>query len=199
MPLILTEEQTMLKEAADGFLGENAPLSHLRKLRDSRDADGISREMWRAFGEMGLAGVLIPDEHGGAGLGAVERRSKIGDLGSHDEPVSDVTEPGHPEAEHHGPHEVVPAFARPGRPAYAARGGYNGSGMGLFADLRPTRHWHLRAGLNYRSVHGAAFEDSPLVVELNGVTVFLTLARSFLRSERRVPRERGDAMSTSTQ
>ena len=72
MPLILTEEQTMLKEAADGFLNENAPLAHLRKLRDSRDADGISRELWRAFGEMGLAGVIIPEAHGGAGLGAVE-------------------------------------------------------------------------------------------------------------------------------
>ena len=72
MPLILTEEQTMLKEAADGFLGENAPLAHLRKLRDSRDADGVSRELWRAFGEMGLAGVIIPEAHGGAGLGAVE-------------------------------------------------------------------------------------------------------------------------------
>lgn len=72
MPLILTEEQAMLKEAADGFLGENAPLSHLRKLRDSRDADGVSRELWRAFGEMGLAGVIIPEAHGGAGLAAVE-------------------------------------------------------------------------------------------------------------------------------
>lgn len=72
MPLILTEEQTMLKEAADGFLNENAPLAHLRKLRDSRDADGVSRDLWRAFGEMGLAGVIIPEAHGGAGLGAVE-------------------------------------------------------------------------------------------------------------------------------
>jgi alkylation response protein AidB-like acyl-CoA dehydrogenase len=72
MPLILTEEQTMLKEATDGFLNDNAPLAHLRTLRDSRDADGISRELWRTFGEMGLAGVLIPEEHGGAGLGAVE-------------------------------------------------------------------------------------------------------------------------------
>ena len=72
MPLILTEEQTMLKEAADGFLNEIAPLAHLRKLRDSRDADGVSRDLWRAFGEMGLAGVIIPEAHGGAGLGAVE-------------------------------------------------------------------------------------------------------------------------------
>ncbi|MDY6925138.1 MAG: acyl-CoA dehydrogenase [Pseudomonadota bacterium] len=72
MPLILTEEQTMLKEAADGFLGEHAPIAHLRKLRDSRDADGVSRDLWRAFGEMGFAGVLIPEAHGGSGLGAVE-------------------------------------------------------------------------------------------------------------------------------
>lgn len=72
MPLILTEEQTMLQEAADGFLNENAPIAHLRKLRDERDPDGLSRDLWRAFGEMGFAGVLIPEAHGGAGLGAVE-------------------------------------------------------------------------------------------------------------------------------
>ena len=72
MPLILTEEQTMLKEAADGFLSENAPIAHLRKLRDSRDADGVSRALWKAFGEMGFAGVIIPEEHGGSALGAVE-------------------------------------------------------------------------------------------------------------------------------
>ena len=72
MPLILTEEQTMLQEAADGFLAEHAPIAHLRKLRDDRDPDGVSRDLWRAFGEMGFAGVLIPEAHGGAGLGAVE-------------------------------------------------------------------------------------------------------------------------------
>ena len=72
MPLILTEEQTMLKEAADGFLSDNAPIAHLRGLRDSHDADGVSRDLWKAFGEMGFAGVIIPEEHGGSGLGAVE-------------------------------------------------------------------------------------------------------------------------------
>lgn len=72
MPLILTDEQTMLKDAADGFLTENAPIAHLRHLRDTRDADGISRDLWRSFGEMGLAGVIIPEAHGGSGLGAVE-------------------------------------------------------------------------------------------------------------------------------
>jgi acyl-CoA dehydrogenase len=72
MPLILTEEQTMLQDAADGFLNEQAPIAHLRKLRDERDADGVSRNLWRAFGEMGFAGVIIPEAMGGMGLGAVE-------------------------------------------------------------------------------------------------------------------------------
>ena len=72
MPLILTEEQTMLQDAADGFLSENAPIAHLRQLRDSRDPDGVSRDLWRAFGEMGFAGVVIDEADGGSGLGAVE-------------------------------------------------------------------------------------------------------------------------------
>ncbi|MFN4040917.1 MAG: acyl-CoA dehydrogenase family protein [Brevundimonas sp.] len=72
MPLILTEEQTMLQEAADGFLNDNAPIAHLRKLRDERDPDGVSRDLWRSFGEMGFAGPLIDEADGGLGLGAVE-------------------------------------------------------------------------------------------------------------------------------
>ena len=72
MPLILTEEQTMLQDAADGFLNEQAPIAHMRKLRNERDADGVSRDLWRAFGEMGFAGVIIPEAMGGMGLGAVE-------------------------------------------------------------------------------------------------------------------------------
>src|SRR5690606_41376865 len=72
MPLILTEEQTLLQDAADGFLNDHAPIAHLRKLRDSRDADGVSRDLWRAFGEMGFAGVVIPEADGGSGLGAAE-------------------------------------------------------------------------------------------------------------------------------
>jgi alkylation response protein AidB-like acyl-CoA dehydrogenase len=72
MPLILTDEQSMLQDAATGFLNDAAPVAHLRSLRDSRDADGISRDLWRQFGEMGFAGVLIDEADGGSSLGAVE-------------------------------------------------------------------------------------------------------------------------------
>ncbi len=72
MALILTEEQTMVRDNARAFLADKAPVAHLRKLRDTRHADGFSRELWRAFAEMGFSGVLVPEAFGGSGLGYVE-------------------------------------------------------------------------------------------------------------------------------
>ena len=72
MPLILTEEQTMLRDSARDFLAEQAPVSQLRSLRDSADADGFSRVLWSRFAEMGFTGVLVPASNGGLGLGHVE-------------------------------------------------------------------------------------------------------------------------------
>jgi alkylation response protein AidB-like acyl-CoA dehydrogenase len=72
MPLLLTEEQSMLRDSARGLISDKAPVTHLRKLRDDRDAAGFSRELWTTFADMGFAGLLIPEEHGGSGLGAVE-------------------------------------------------------------------------------------------------------------------------------
>ncbi len=72
MALVLTEEQSMLRDSARGLISEKAPISHLRHLRDSRDAVGFSRELWKTFAEMGFTGLLVPEEFGGSGLGSVE-------------------------------------------------------------------------------------------------------------------------------
>jgi alkylation response protein AidB-like acyl-CoA dehydrogenase len=72
MSLILTEEQSMLRDSARDFLAGQAPVSALRALRDSNDPDGFSRPLWRQFAAMGFSGVLIPESHGGLGLGHVE-------------------------------------------------------------------------------------------------------------------------------
>lgn len=62
----------MLRDSALAFLRENAPVSHLRRLRDDRDDNGYSPELWQGFAEMGFTGVLVPEAHGGLGLGHVE-------------------------------------------------------------------------------------------------------------------------------
>ncbi|MFN4287107.1 MAG: acyl-CoA dehydrogenase family protein [Brevundimonas sp.] len=72
MPLMLNDEQQMLAEAADGFVRENAPVAHLRALRDRDDERGYDPDLWTRFAQMGFAGVLVDETHGGSGLGAVE-------------------------------------------------------------------------------------------------------------------------------
>jgi alkylation response protein AidB-like acyl-CoA dehydrogenase len=81
MPLLLTEEQSMLRDSARGLIGDRAPVAHLRKLRDTRDEAGFSRELWATFAEMGFAGLLVPEEHGGSGLGAVEAGVVMEEIG----------------------------------------------------------------------------------------------------------------------
>jgi acyl-CoA dehydrogenase len=72
MALIHTDDQTQLRDSARDFLSEQSPVSALRALRDSADADGFSRPLWARFAEMGYTGVLVPEAHGGLGLGHVE-------------------------------------------------------------------------------------------------------------------------------
>jgi len=72
MALVLNEEQSMLRDSARGFISDKAPVSHLRQLRDAKDLSGFSRELWKAFAEMGFAGLLVPEAFGGSGLGCVE-------------------------------------------------------------------------------------------------------------------------------
>jgi alkylation response protein AidB-like acyl-CoA dehydrogenase len=81
MALVLTEEQSMLRDSARGLISDKAPVSHLRSLRDSKDATGFSRELWKAFAEMGFCGLLVPENFGGSGLGCVEAGVVMEEIG----------------------------------------------------------------------------------------------------------------------
>jgi alkylation response protein AidB-like acyl-CoA dehydrogenase len=81
MALILTEEQSMLRDSARGLISDKAPVSHLRHLRDSKDETGFSRELWKTFAEMGFSGLLVPEQFGGSGLGAVEAGIVMEEIG----------------------------------------------------------------------------------------------------------------------
>jgi alkylation response protein AidB-like acyl-CoA dehydrogenase len=81
MALVLNEEQSMLRDSARGLISDKAPVSHLRQLRDAKDATGFSRDLWRAFAEMGFAGLLVPENFGGSGLGCVEAGVVMEEIG----------------------------------------------------------------------------------------------------------------------
>jgi alkylation response protein AidB-like acyl-CoA dehydrogenase len=71
MSLVLNEDQQMFRDAAKRFAAERAPVAQLRKLRDQNDGVGFDREVWKEMAAMGWAGVLVPEEYGGAGFGCV--------------------------------------------------------------------------------------------------------------------------------
>lgn len=66
---VLTEEQTMLRDAAKGWASESAPVAALRKLRDGKTKQTFDPAAWAEMGEMGWAGVIVPEAHDGSAFG----------------------------------------------------------------------------------------------------------------------------------
>ena len=81
MPMFLNEDQAMLRDSAREFLKTEAPVSHMRKLRDEGCKDGFRHALWKQFGEMGFTGILIGEDDGGLGLGHVEAGVVLEEIG----------------------------------------------------------------------------------------------------------------------
>ncbi|WP_433362585.1 acyl-CoA dehydrogenase family protein [Streptosporangium sp. CA-115845] len=71
MKLVLTEEQRELRGAVRAFLASASPLPEVRRAVESET--GHDPEVYRRLnGELGLAGLVVGEEHGGAGAGYAE-------------------------------------------------------------------------------------------------------------------------------
>ena len=69
MPLVLTEDEVMLVDAARGFLAKSAPVSALRALRDSGDTLRYTPSVWSEMAENGFIAPHVPEAEGGLGMG----------------------------------------------------------------------------------------------------------------------------------
>src|SRR6266700_6532837 len=69
MALVLSSDTEMVRDTAHEFFRERAPITALRKLRDTNDPDGFSRPLWREMAELGWTGFLVPEDHGGTDFG----------------------------------------------------------------------------------------------------------------------------------
>lgn len=66
----LSEEQDLLQETLRGFLETECPPQRLREIFDA--GAGHDEAIWRGLSEMGMAGLVVPERFGGAGLGVLE-------------------------------------------------------------------------------------------------------------------------------
>lgn len=81
MNLELTDEQVALRDTTRRFLAEKAPISgHVRALLD--DPTGVDEAVWRGLADLGVTGLLVPEEHGGAGMTMVEAGVVAEELGA---------------------------------------------------------------------------------------------------------------------
>ncbi len=81
MALVLSDEQELLKETVREFARDKTPVSRLRALRDSKDATGFGRDLWKEMGALGWTGILLPESCGGSDLGYAELGVVLEELG----------------------------------------------------------------------------------------------------------------------
>jgi alkylation response protein AidB-like acyl-CoA dehydrogenase len=78
--LVLSEEQEELQTTVRRFLRERSPMRRVREVIDT--PEGCDRALWaRMADDMGLQGLTIPEDDGGAGLGQVELSVVMEEMG----------------------------------------------------------------------------------------------------------------------
>jgi alkylation response protein AidB-like acyl-CoA dehydrogenase len=78
---VLSEEQSMLRDAAKSWVQEKSPVTAFRKMRDSGAELGYDAAAWNEMAEMGWAGVIIPEEYGGSNFGYLSLGLVLEELG----------------------------------------------------------------------------------------------------------------------
>ncbi|MFC0533976.1 acyl-CoA dehydrogenase family protein [Phytohabitans kaempferiae] len=86
MTFVLSEEQAALRESLRDILSRHAPLSRVRAV--IAEPHGYDEPLWRRLvEEIGVCGIGVPEEYGGAGEGFCELAVVMGELGRSLTPV----------------------------------------------------------------------------------------------------------------
>jgi alkylation response protein AidB-like acyl-CoA dehydrogenase len=79
MEFALDDDQQALQTTARQFLAQPAPSAYVRAMTE--DDAGVTDEFWSALVELGWVGLLVPEEHGGAGMGLLEMMVVLEEMG----------------------------------------------------------------------------------------------------------------------
>lgn len=72
MDFQLSEEQVAIQDAIRGTLASTLPSERLHALVDDDEGPEIDRESWDALMALGVGGLHLPEDYGGAGLGLLD-------------------------------------------------------------------------------------------------------------------------------
>ena len=78
---VLNEEQEMLRDMAREWATNESPVTEFRKVRASGEPAAFDRAAYATMAEMGWAGIIIPEEHGGSDFGFMSVGLVVEELG----------------------------------------------------------------------------------------------------------------------
>ena len=78
---VLNDEQVMLRDMAREWADNESPVTAFRKLRAAAPKEGFDPQAWKTIAEMGWAGVVVPEEHGGSAFGYLSLGLVVEQLG----------------------------------------------------------------------------------------------------------------------
>jgi alkylation response protein AidB-like acyl-CoA dehydrogenase len=84
MEFALSQDQKMMQESVNRTLDRVCPLDRVRK---TADANEFAEDVWLALVELGIPGLLIPEQFGGVGLKLLDAALVSESLGRHIAPV----------------------------------------------------------------------------------------------------------------
>jgi len=73
------EDHEILRDGAKRFLAERCPIEAVRRL--AVDPVGHDPGLWKEMAELGWTGLVIPEAHGGAGLGSLHQALLLEEMG----------------------------------------------------------------------------------------------------------------------
>jgi len=131
-----SEEQEQLRASVQGFVDAHAPIRYVRDLWD--EPRGTTPEFWTGLSELGVVGLLVPEEFGGVGGGMVDVAVVCEALGS-------KVNPGPYEATAVGAAGLLADVGTPDDCAVLLPAIADGSRIGTVALLEPGRRAEWRA------------------------------------------------------
>ena len=79
MEFTFSDEQNALRDTVRSFLERRSPMPFVREMVE--DERGFTDELWDEIGSLGWTGLLVPEEHGGLGLGPVDLAVVMEEMG----------------------------------------------------------------------------------------------------------------------
>jgi alkylation response protein AidB-like acyl-CoA dehydrogenase len=135
-----SEDQELLRDSVRRFLADRAPIAdYVRPLLDT--TDGSRTEVWNALADLGVVGLLVPEEYGGASRAG--GRTGMVDAAVVLEEMGRMVHPGPYLASAIGAVSLVLGAGSPREHAFLLPGLAGGSVVGTVALLEPGRRFEL--------------------------------------------------------